>query len=134
MNVVIPVESCLIPVELSPIPADSCGFQRNLAIPAGMGGASRSTVVDVESKHHEQHTQSELDPLIQCNVKVSTKEESNVARAQVLALCWSMFVLGWTNRLTGPLLLRIQNFYDVSSLRWPTALTILSTSLFFMSG
>ena len=37
------MESCLIPVESSPIPADSCGFQQNLAIPAGMGGASRST-------------------------------------------------------------------------------------------
>ena len=37
------MESCLIPVESSPILADSCGFQQNLAIPAGMGGASRST-------------------------------------------------------------------------------------------
>ena len=91
-------------------------------------------MVDVESADHEQRTQSELDPLIQCDVKVSTKEESNVARAQVLALCWSMFVLGWTNSSTGPLLPRIQNFYDVSSLRWPTALTILSSSLFFRSG
>ena len=77
-------------------------------------------MVDVESTDHEQHTQSELDPLIQRDVKVPTKQEANVARAQFLALCWGMFVMGWTNSSTGPLLPRIQTFYNVSSLRrWP---------------
>ena len=68
---------------------------------------------------HEQATQNELDPFIQHEVKVPTKQEANVARAQFLALCWGMFVMGWTNSSTGPLLLRIQTFYDVSSLGWP---------------
>ena len=38
------MDSSPIPVDSCPIPVDSCGFQQNLAIPAGMGGASRSTV------------------------------------------------------------------------------------------
>jgi hypothetical protein len=68
---------------------------------------------DVESTtDHEQ--QSELDPLIQRDLKVPTKQEARVARAQFLALCLSMFVMGWTDGSTGPLLPRIQIFYDVS--------------------
>ena len=78
--------------------------------------------LDVESTDHErlEHdhdvllVQSELDHLIQPDVKVPSKEEANVARAQFLALCWTMFVMGWTNSSTGPLLPRIQFFYDVS--------------------
>ena len=77
-------------------------------------------VVDVESTdHHQQRVQSEQDPLIQHVVNVPSKQEANVARAQFLAICWSMFVAGWTNSSTGPLLPRIQLFYDVSSLSWP---------------
>ena len=75
--------------------------------------------VDVESTDHQQRVQSEQDPLIQHVVKVPSKQEANVARAQFLAIFWSMFVAGWTNSLTGPLLPRIQLFYDVSSLSWP---------------
>ena len=74
--------------------------------------------VDVESTGHQQRVQSEQDPLIQHVVKVLSKQEANVARAQFLAICWSMFVGGWTNSSTGPLLPRIQLFYDVSSLSW----------------
>jgi fucose permease len=79
-------------------------------------------MVDVESADHEQleRVQSELDPLIlvQHVVKVPSVQEANVARAQFLSLCWSMFVMGWTNCSTGPLLPRIQVFYGVSSLSW----------------
>ena len=73
-------------------------------------------MVDVESTDHEQRAQSELDPLMQHVVKERSKQEANVARAQFLALCWGMFVMGWTNGSTGPLLPRIQIFYDVN---WP---------------
>ena len=68
---------------------------------------------DVESTHHEQE-HSELDPLIKRDVKIPTKKEAYVARAQFLALCLSMFVMGWTDGSTGPLLPRIQIFYSVS--------------------
>jgi hypothetical protein len=78
-------------------------------------------MLDVESTDHEQRVQgdSELDPLLQNVVKVPSKQEANVARAQFLTLCWGMFVMGWTNSSTGPLLPRIQIYYDVSSLSWP---------------
>jgi hypothetical protein len=69
---------------------------------------------DVESTHHEQPARSELDPLIQRDEKGPTKKESRMARAQFLALCWALFVIGWTDGSTGPLLPRIQKFYDVS--------------------
>lgn len=67
---------------------------------------------DVE--HHEQQPRSELDPLIQRDEKGPTKKEARIARAQFLALCWALFVIGWTDGSTGPLLPRIQNVYDVS--------------------
>ena len=69
---------------------------------------------DVESMDYEQRVQSELDPLIQRDVKVPTKQEAHVAYTQFLALCLSLFVMGWTDGSTGPLLPRIQGFYYVS--------------------
>ena len=74
--------------------------------------------MDIESTDHEQPAESELDPLIQNVVKVPSKQEANVAQAQFLTLCWGMFIMGWTNSSTGPLLPRVQIFYDVSSLNW----------------
>jgi hypothetical protein len=73
-----------------------------------------STNMDVDSTDYEQRVQSELDPLIQRDEKGPTKKEERVARAQFLALCWALFVVGWTDGSTGPLLPRIQVFYDVS--------------------
>jgi hypothetical protein len=87
-----------------------------------------NTNLDVESTDYEQLVQSELDPLMHCDVKVPTKQEANVARAQFLAICWSMFVIGWINGSTGPLLPRIQIFYDVS---WPSILIHYSFEYFF---
>ena len=74
---------------------------------------------------HEQCLQSELDPLIQRDVKVLTKQEAQVARAQFLALCWSLFVMGWNDGSTGPLLPRIQIFYSVS---WPIRYSLFNVS------
>ena len=76
------------------------------------------TNLDVESTapSHEQRVHSELEPLIPRDEKVPTKKEERVSRAQFLALCWALFVIGWTDGSTGPLLPRIQKFYDVS---WP---------------
>ena len=73
-----------------------------------------STILDVEST--DQHVQSELDPLLGKDLKVLTKDEARSARAQFLALCWALFIIGWCDGSTGPLLPRIQEFYDVS---WP---------------
>ena len=75
-----------------------------------------NTNLDVESTGYGQRVHSELDLLIQRDVNVPTKQEAHVARAQFLALCWTMFMIGWTSSSSGPLLPRIQIFYDVS---WP---------------
>jgi hypothetical protein len=75
-----------------------------------------NTTQDVEPTHHEELpvARSELDPLIPRDEKGPTKKEERVARAQFLALCWALFVVGWTDGSTGPLLPRIQTFYGVS--------------------
>jgi hypothetical protein len=38
------------------------------------------------------------------------------ARIQFFALCWTLFLLGWSDSSTGPLLPRIQSVYHVRSL------------------
>ena len=77
--------------------------------------STKNTIQDVESTH-EQLARSELDPLIQRDErsKSLTKKEERMARAQFLALCLALFVVGWTDGSTGPLLPRIQDFYGVS--------------------
>ena len=54
----------------------------------------------------------ETTPLVQSDRLLSKKQERK-ARIQFLALCWSLFVLGWTDGTIGPLLPRIQKVYDV---------------------
>lgn len=39
------------------------------------------------------------------------------ARIQFLALCWTLFTLGWNDGTTGPLLPRIQSVYNVGMTR-----------------
>ena len=73
-----------------------------------------STNLDVGSTDYEHCIQSELDPLIQRDEKRPTKKEACIARTQFLALCWVLFVIGWIDGSMGPLLPRIQKFYDVS--------------------
>lgn len=74
---------------------------------------TNNTIQDDESIHHEQLARSELDPLIPRDEKGPSKKEERVARAQFLALCLALFVVGWTDGSTGPLIPRLQIFYDV---------------------
>ena len=74
--------------------------------------------MDVDSADHEQAGEIELHPLIPTlqqlhDVKIPTRKEVRTAHAQFLALCWALFLLGWTDGSTGPLLPTIQKFYDV---------------------
>jgi hypothetical protein len=70
--------------------------------------------MDVESIDHDQCLHSELDPLIRHDLEKPTQKEARVARAQFIALCWALFVIGWTDGSAGPLLPSIQRFYNVS--------------------
>ena len=94
--------------------AGSWSLLDNLFSQSSATGLKMFTTQDVESSHHEQMARSELDPLIPRDEKGPTKKEERVARAQFLALCWALFVVGWTDGSTGPLLPKIQVFYDVS--------------------
>ena len=69
--------------------------------------------MDVDSADHEQAAQGELHPLIQHAGKIPTRKEARTAHAQSLALCWSLFWIGWMDSSTGPLLPTIQKFYNV---------------------
>lgn len=64
------------------------------------------------------HEQSELDPLIP-KATIPTRQEAYTARAQFLALCWSLFLIGWNDGSTGPLLPKIQKFYNVKFAYFP---------------
>jgi hypothetical protein len=44
-----------------------------------------------------------------------TRKQKNKAHVQFLALCWTLFLIGWNDGTTGPLLPRIQLVYDVRS-------------------
>ena len=98
----------------------------NLPLPIMFTDSSTILQVHVDSTgtdHEHCMMQNELDPLIQRDEKGPTKKEERVARAQFLALCWALFVVGWTDGSTGPLLPRIQISYDVSSVSLTIPLT-----------
>lgn len=66
-----------------------------------------------ENRSNEAEIQdNERTPLVQSDKLLSKKQERK-ASIQFLALCWSLFVLGWTDGTVGPLLPRIQQVYDV---------------------
>ena len=64
----------------------------------------------------EDGEQIELEQLIHTehDIKIPTRKEARTARIQFLALCWTIFLMGWNTGSGGPLLPNIQSFYDVS--------------------
>ena len=87
-----------------------------------------TTSMDVNTTDHFEQarvqTLSELDPFIfiQHDVKIPTRKEARMARAQFLALCWALFLIGWAEGSKGSLLPRIQKSYHVCYL--PIPLTV----------
>jgi fucose permease len=69
----------------------------------------KNTNLDVESRAPERPL-TELDSLLQRDVN---KKQAWLAFFQFLALCSALFVVGWTDGSTGPLLPTIKEFYDV---------------------
>ena len=68
---------------------------------------------------------------IEHDVKIPTRKEARTGRVQFLALCWSLFLMGWISGSTGPLLPSIQKSYDVSE---PFILNLLRTNESYRSG
>ena len=54
------------------------------------------------------HTDAANDNVVQ------TKAQRHHARVQFATLCWTLYLAGWNDGSTGPLLPRIQRVYDVS--------------------
>ena len=71
----------------------------------------KNTNLDVESRAPEQCMPTELDSLIRRDVP--NKKQAWLAFFQFLAFCSALFMVGWTDGSTGPLLPTIREFYDV---------------------
>jgi hypothetical protein len=72
--------------------------------------------MDHDSADLEDGPQIELQEFIhvQHDLKIPTRNEARTARVQFLALCWSLFLMGWIDGSPGPLLPSIQASYEVS--------------------
>ncbi|KAF8959974.1 major facilitator superfamily domain-containing protein [Flammula alnicola] len=57
---------------------------------------------------------------VQSGQRTLSKKQETAARAQFYALCWSLFLIGWSDGSTGPLLPRIHQVYNVEfdALSW----------------
>lgn len=69
---------------------------------------------DVESPHHDECPPNESDPLIPQSEYKPTKKQARLAFFQFLTFCSALFMVGWTDGSTGPLLPTITKSYDVS--------------------
>ena len=72
-----------------------------------------NSIVDVESTANGP---SELDSLIRRDTPVPTKKQARLAFFQFIAFCSALFMVGWTDGSTGPLLPTIMRSYDVGYL------------------
>ena len=54
-------------------------------------------------------------PEIQVVVSEPSKSAGQKAKIQFFTLCWTLFLIGWSDSSTGPLLPRIQSVYHVPS-------------------
>ena len=75
-----------------------------------------------ESKHADQtpysteEDQDEKEKTAFSPTLEPVKRSAWVAHIQFIALCWTLFVAGWNDATTGPLLPRMQSAYHVCSL------------------
>jgi fucose permease len=69
---------------------------------------------DIEMSDRSKETSGTQD------ISTPTPSKSHLTRARIqfFALCWCMFLAGWNDGSTGPLLPRIQKVYHVSLLRY----------------
>ncbi len=69
----------------------------------------RSTVIPSQYGDRNHNSLSSEHPPPAQTLKQVTRE-----RIQFLSLCWTIFLVGWNDGSTGPLLPRIQSVYGVS--------------------
>lgn len=71
----------------------------------------------------ERSSQSQPPPAAPQTELAQTKSESALERLQFATLCWTLFLAGWGDGSTGPLLPRIQDVYHVHS---PTRMSFVA--------
>ena len=54
--------------------------------------------------------------VVDVDVSKTSKRRTSRARIQFLSLCWTLFLIGWSDASTGPLLPRLQINYHVPCL------------------
>lgn len=60
-----------------------------------------------------------------------TDKQRTLGRAQFLAICWALFLSGWTDGSTGPLLPRIQAVYKVRIPSFPPHLSLIHLTRYY---
>lgn len=62
--------------------------------------------------------------------RLLTQKEERISRLQFYSLCWSLFLIGWNDGSTGPLLPRIHEVYKVCKLTVSPLANVTVTFLF----
>jgi len=70
-----------------------------------------------EIEHSEVNLADELKrSVVEADMSKTSKRPTLRARIQFFSLCWTLFLAGWSDASTGPLLPRIQSTYHVPCL------------------
>ena len=72
-------------------------------------------ISDLEPTLNGQRPPNELDSLIRHSEYKPSKRQSRLASWQFLSFCSALFMIGWTDGSTGPLIPTITKFYGVCS-------------------
>ncbi|KAI0350646.1 MFS general substrate transporter [Trametes cingulata] len=100
-------------IELSKVQSRSSRpLDQQTAHEAISGKDAHSKQQDTASSEAAQSSQPELDASAK-GVVASTPASRRLARLQYATLCWTLFLAGWNDGTTGPLLPRIQSVYHV---------------------
>jgi fucose permease len=76
---------------------------------------TRSRDSDTQRKHDSDREQTldERNNNQGTPSSVKQRNEKLLSRLQFLTLCWTLFIIGWNDSSTGPLIPRLREFYGV---------------------
>jgi len=76
---------------------------------------TRSRAAETPQKHelNTEETPEERNDTQGTSTYVKRRNEKLLGRLQFLTLCWTLFLIGWNDSSTGPLIPRIREFYGV---------------------
>ena len=79
----------------------------------GLDTASRQASKSASISTPVSTSHAEVDETQGDHFQQSTKAQTTAARAQLAAICYCFFLIGWNDGTNGPLLPRMQDFYHV---------------------